>query len=260
MKKFFLLTVLVGFVLSAHAQSAYQFTGEDCNGNAVDLYADLDAGKAAILLYYMPDCGACPPPAQQLQEMANGILNDFPEMVVGYTFPFLDTYDCSTVTDWVDASHVPFFTPMDSGEFQVAYYGGFGMPTVVLVGGEDHRVIYSTLSYLTSDTTIIRDSIYRLFGVETNIDVVFESIQSLIITPNPASMVATLQFDVMQPGEISFELFDLTGKSASPKLQKYTTVGAQSIDLDVNLLTQGTYFLKVTNQDFSVTKQLVILK
>jgi hypothetical protein len=247
-------------LLSAvNAQEAFQFTGEDCNGNAVDLYADLDAGKAAILIFYMPDCGACPPPAAQLQEMANNVMNDFPDMVKGYAFPFLDIYDCASVQSWVDDSHVPFFAPMDSGEYQVAYYGGFGMPTVVLVGGLDHRVLFSTLSYFTSDTTIIRDSIYRLFGVETGITETMQQLHDLQLYPNPTSAVVTISGTGVADAELLVDVINVAGTTVLSTNIHTTSDKEFQLSLQTEALPQGIYTARIKQADSMQTLQFVII-
>ena len=258
MKKSLAFCIMLMFAMHFNgiAQTAFQFTGEDCNGKAVDLYSDLDAGKAAILLFYMPDCGACPPPASEIQEMANNVMNDFPDMIKGYVFPFLDIYDCPSVVSWVDDSHVPFFTPMDSGEYQVAYYGGFGMPTVVLLGGTDHRVMFSTLSYLTSDTTIMKDSILRLFGVETAIEPVLDELKDLIVRPNPAYALISVSAAEMPIGEYVLTLVDING--AVMLNQMGVSDGKLNATLDIAEISSGLYMLNITGANMHVSKSIMI--
>lgn len=155
-------TLVLGSLMLNAQTNAMQFSGLDCNGNNVDVFADLNAGKAVVLFFFMPNCGACPPPATKVQAMANNVMNTYPGMVKGYAFPYNNSSTCSTAQAWVTNNSLNFYAPVDSGAAQVAYYGGFGMPTVVLLGGLDHRVMFVTQSFLTSDTTIMRDSILNL--------------------------------------------------------------------------------------------------
>lgn len=241
-------------------QTAFQFTGEDCNGSPVDLYADLDAGKAVVLFYYMPDCGACPPPAQEIQDMANNVMNTYPEMVKGYTFPFLDSYTCESVVNWVDESHVPFYTPMDSGAYQVAYYGGFGMPTVVLVGGEDHRVLFSTLSYFTSDTTIMRDSILRLFGEVSDVFNLNGVIAQMEVYPNPAQVTATVEVYADVQTDVVISLMDATGRTVYTQAASALMPGRNAIQLDVSAYEAGMYHVRVSGDDGYGVRPILIIK
>jgi hypothetical protein len=71
MTKSILTTIALMFVMTiSKAQTTgMQFSGKDCNGNPVDLFADLDAGKIVILHFFMPSCGSCPPPWNDLQQL-----------------------------------------------------------------------------------------------------------------------------------------------------------------------------------------------
>ncbi len=71
MTKTIFLSIALMFVCTiSKAQTVIQLKGVDCNGNSHDLMADLDAGKAVLLHFFMPSCGSCPPPAQKIQKMA----------------------------------------------------------------------------------------------------------------------------------------------------------------------------------------------
>lgn len=151
------------------AQTVLPLIGADCNGVNHDLYSDLDSGKASILFFWMPSCGSCPPPAQKIQKMVNNILVAYPNKVTAYAMPFNNTTSCATSSNWTSSNSLPLYKPYDSGATQVANYGGFGMPTVVLLGGKgaNRRVLFSTLSFTTSDTTTMRDSILNILKSST---------------------------------------------------------------------------------------------
>ncbi len=91
---FFSLALMFVITISK-AQTPMQFSGVDCNGASVDMFADLDAGKAVILFFYMPNCGSCPPPAKKIQAMTNNINVMHPDMVKGYAFPFQNSTTCT---------------------------------------------------------------------------------------------------------------------------------------------------------------------
>ncbi len=105
MKKLFtLFTAVAASLQFAHAQTAMDFEGNDCNGNYHHLFADLDAGKAVLIHYYMPNCGSCPPPAQKIQAMANKINASYPGAVTGYAFPFQNSTTCAYSATWVSSN------------------------------------------------------------------------------------------------------------------------------------------------------------
>ena len=47
----------------------------------VYLFADLDAGNAVVLFYFMPSCGSCPPPARKVQTMMTNVLKQYLDVV-----------------------------------------------------------------------------------------------------------------------------------------------------------------------------------
>lgn len=168
-KSIFLIIALMFTMMISKAQTVMQINGADCNGMNHDLYADLDSGKAVIVFFWMPSCGSCPPPAQKIQKMANNVMATYPNKVTAYAMPFNNSTSCATSASWTSTNSLPLFMPYDSGATQVANYGGFGMPTVVLLGGKapNRRVMFSTLSFATSDTTIMRDSIINILKSTT---------------------------------------------------------------------------------------------
>lgn len=260
MKKYFLsVTLAMLALLSANAQqTAMQFSGVDCNNNAVDLYADLNAGKAVVLFYYMPNCGSCPPPAQKIQTMANNIMNTYPGMVKAYAFPFQNSTTCSYSASWVTNNNLSLYAPMDSGAAQVAYYGGFGMPTVVLVGGTDHRVLFSTLSFSTSDTTIMRDSILNLLN-PSGVNELGNVITGVKLFPSPAAQEMTVSMTVKQNTDLKLEVVDILGKVVATIYNEQAVAGTIRVTVPTGTYSNGVYFIrmrsgdKTANHKFTVT-------
>lgn len=260
MKLILTLAIFITGIFSiTKAQTAMQISGEDCYGEPVDMFADLDAGKAIILHFYMPDCDACPPPAEKLQEMATNIMIDYPDMVKGYAFPFQDITTCDYSVSWVEDNHLPFFAPMDSGEYPVAYYGGFGMPTVVLLGGADHRVMFTTLSFITSDTTEMRDSILNLLGAPTVILNNNSYISNFNIYPNPAYESVSINADLLVNTDFKISVLDITGKLINEVAEEKNVTGSYSKKMSVSAFPEGVYFVKLIANGKSMVKEVTII-
>ncbi len=258
MKKSLLLFVVVLITITfSKAQSAYQFTGLDCNNIPVDLFADLDAGKAVILEFYMPNCGSCPPPAQRIKSMGNKINQTYPGMVKGYAFPYQNSTTCTYSTSWVNSNNLSsFWTPMDSGAYQVAYYGGFGMPTIVLLGGLDHRVMFSTLSFSASDTTIMRDSILALLG-STGINDLSNEINSFEVYPNPANEIVSINIDLKNVSKVLIDVVDISGKQIAI-ISNEELSGITSKQFDTSILPNGNYFVRININNKINTQKLSV--
>ncbi len=259
MKKSILLSaaLLIGVTISK-AQTARQFSGLDCSNNSVDLFADLDAGKAVVIFFYMPNCGSCPPPAQKIQTMANNINALYPGMVKGYAFPYNNTTTCAVSTAWTTSSSVDqFYTAMDSGATMVAYYGGFGMPTVVLVGGLDHRTMFSTLSFSTSDTTIMRDSIMALYSQLNGVNQISSVVSRFAVFPNPATDMININVDLNETTDLLIDIADITGKQVALVMDEKSS-GIVSKQFDTNSLANGSYLVRLTINGKTTTRKLTV--
>lgn len=236
---------VVAFTLSTtiSAQTtAMNFSGVDCNGNNVDLFQDLDAGKAVVLFYFMPNCGACPPVAQKVQTMANNINASHPGLVKGYAYPFNNSSTCATAQSWVSANNLPLYAPMDSGAVQVAYYGGFGMPTVVVLGGNNRDVLFVTQNFTTSDTITIRDLI---LGLVANTEKINKNEINFEVFPNPSLDKFNLNLTIANKSEFYYEILDLSGKLISSSEKEVVLQGKFTKEINSASFQSGSYFLKV---------------
>lgn len=258
MNKILLLLAVVLMTYSAtKAQTtAMQINGMDCNGVPHDLLAELDAGKAVLLHFFMPNCTACPPPALAIQAMANNIMTTYPGRITGYALPFQNSTTCEYTSSWVTSSGLPLYAPYDSGAIQVAYYGGFGMPTVVLLGGKDHQILFSTLSFSMSDTTILREKILDLFNT-TGVEELPTGISSFKVLPNPASDILSVQLDINQPSAMKLEITDITGKQVAP-IYTGEVIGVTALQYDISAIPSGNYFVKVQLQGKTLSRKLNI--
>ena len=251
------VTLLGLSAISSNAQTiAMDFNTTDCNGSPANLFSDLDAGKAVILFYYMPSCGSCPPPAQKIQAMANNINASHPGMVKAYAFPFNNTTACSYSQTWVTSNSLPLYAPMDSGATAVAHYGGFGMPTVVLVGGSNHRVMFSTLSFSTSDTTIMRDSIMALMGTPTGINEMPGNISKLSVYPNPATNKVTISVDLKESSDLAIDIVDITGKQIAVISKDKNATGSINRTYNTDALANGLYTIRINAGGKIVNRKL----
>lgn len=261
MTKSILLSIALMFVITiSKAQTPMQFSGVDCNGASVDMFADLDAGKAVILHFYMPSCGSCPPPAQKIQTMANNINAMHPGKVKGYAFPFQNSTTCSYSAGWVSSNNLgTLYQPMDSGAVHVANYGGFGMPTVVVLGGSgaNRRVMFSTLSFSTSDTTAMRDSILNMLNSTTGIADLPSAVNAFSVYPNPATDNVSINLDLKETSNLMIDVTDITGKQVAVIMNEKQT-GLVTKQFSTAELPSGNYFVRLQLNGKTATQKLTV--
>jgi len=130
-------------------ETAMDFTQEECNGNSHHLFAELDAGKVVILDFVMLNCAPCIVGTNALEGIVGPYENSHPGRVHIYSYGFLNSYTCEQMTAWKENNGYdhPVF---NNGEEQVDYYGGMGMPTMVVVGTNEHKVFFKSIGYLPS--------------------------------------------------------------------------------------------------------------
>lgn len=260
MKKSILTTIALMFVITiSKAQTTgMQFSGKDCNGNSVDLFADLDSGKVVILHFFMPSCGSCPPPAQKIQAMANNINKMHPGKVKGYAFPFQNSTTCTYAATWVSSNGLgTLYTAMDSGAAQVAHYGGFGMPTVVVLGGTDHKVLFSTLSFSTSDTTEMRNKILAQITGTTGISDLPSAVNTFTVFPNPASNNVSINLDLKETSNLLIDVTDINGKQVAIIMNEKQS-GVVTKQFSTATLPSGNYFVRLQVDGKTATQKLIV--
>ena len=260
MKTNFILLLTFSLVLfNAQSQTtAMNITQTDCNGIPQDLFSDLDAGQAVVLYYYMPNCSTCPPPAANIQAMANKVNSTCQGMVKGYANSYLNSTTCAYTASWVTSNNLNFYTPIGgTGEEEVAYYGGFGMPTVVLLGGANHDVLFVTQNWVDSDTTTMRDLILNMACVAGTNELQKE-IPTVNVFPNPVS--ETLYFSMKTSNNQSVFVYieDITGRVILAKTEITIEDSEAKKSFDVSHLPEGNYFLKVEVNNTISTEKFVI--
>jgi len=80
----------------------------------------------------------------------------------------------------------------------------------------------------------------------------------LTIRPNPASVSATIQYEVKKAGRYRMEITDVYGCTVKTPVDKMHRPGKQQITLETTGWHPGIYFVTLTGSNVSVTKKLMI--
>jgi hypothetical protein len=231
------------------------FNRKDCNGNMQSLFGDLNSGKAVIIEYFMTSCAPCPAAGQVLEVMKTDLLTQYPGKIKSYSIAFNNTYSCSTVVNWVNTYS---FTsvPMDSGATQVAYYGGMGMPTIVILGGGTaHSVLGSPyIGFSPSDTTTMANDIRNFLNTVAGVKENRSSVSELKLFPNPASTDLKVSFRIAESAALKIDVLDLTGRLISQPFNEKVQPGFIERTINISQLAAGNYILRV-NANGSVSQQ-----
>lgn len=262
MKKILLTLIAFAFltpVLQAQ-MTAMNFNRNDCDGNPQHLFADLNSGKAVIIEYFMTSCAPCPAAGQKLESMKANLLQQYPGMVKSYAIAFNNTYSCTTVKNWVTSNGFTSI-PMDSGATQVAYYGGMGMPTIIIAAGANHQLLGSPyIGFNTSDTTQMAANIRSFLGSQVGLKERGNQLGALNIFPNPSSSEVNISFSVYESTVVSVDVVDLTGRIVARLLHEDVPAGRFSRYFGVDALPAGFYSLRIKAGGAQASQKLSIVK
>lgn len=81
--------------------------------------------------------------------------------------------------------------------------------------------------------------------------------------PNPFNGSTVIKYNLLKPGNISLDLYDITGRLVKELISGYSLAGSHEYTISrkiFNQLSSGVYFYKLTSGSLSSTKKLVILK
>ncbi|MBK8443982.1 MAG: T9SS type A sorting domain-containing protein [Sphingobacteriales bacterium] len=216
-------------------EAAMDFTKTDCDGNNHTLFSELDAGKVVVLDFVMMNCTPCITATKALDNLLETYAISHPNRVEIYSIGYLDNYTCQQMKNWRTDNNFEHEVFTEGAEM-VAYYGGMGMPTIVIVAKDTHEVLYKTIGYSPSDNTDILAAInegltYSPVGIETFIN-------SVVVTPNPFENTLSVSAD--SPIK-KIQISDINGKVVLEQIFDDASVQVQVSTTD---LQNGLYLLQ----------------
>ena len=248
----FALTSVTG--ISNAQTTALDFNRKDCNGTMRHLFADLDAGNAIILEFFMAGgCQPCINAGNRLEEMKINLLTKYPGKIKGYSFGYTNIYSTTVCASWVSDNGFTTF-PMDSGAYQLAYYGGFGMPTIVVLGGGTaHSVLGNPyLSFTASDTATMASDIRTFLNV-TGMYEKTNPLSEISLYPNPANDNLNLEVSLKETTFLKIEIINTLGELTERIVNENFVPGLMSKNISTNQLAEGIYFLKISTENDTAT-------
>ncbi len=193
------------------AQSvALDVTKTDCEGVLHPLYAELEEGRVIVQEYAMvTGCAGCWQAAEAIMSVVDAFEASHPGRVEFYATGYDDVYTCPQMNTWQSAHSL---TPVlfTNGAAEVDYYGGMGMPTVVVLGGGAAHGVYAKWigfgAWLIEDLT---DSIQ--IALDATIGIRENTSPTISLFPSPAGDVVNISLE--GPDRIAqVQLLDLAGR------------------------------------------------
>lgn len=240
---------VVLFSFAGHTQThATAASPVDCNGTTHDLFAELDAGKIIVVGWTMP-CATCAAPLLQVHNSVLNFVVSNPGVVEYWVNDDYANTSCSSVEGWCNANGITNAIFFSTSELPMSHYGTDGMPKVVVLGCTDHKVYYNVNNSPTGMgvTDAINQALSDLAAsCVTGEEELETSTFDLTCYPNPASSELTVSFNAVDGEQTSLEVLDVNGSVLKQMVLEQANETMTSVQLDVNELMNGFYFLKMT--------------
>lgn len=237
MKNIILTTLILMFVaILSVAQTAIDFTVDDCNGTSFNLYSELDAGNVIVLCWVMP-CGPCATGAGYAQDAAQSFAGSHPGIVKFYLADDFANSDCSYLNGWAGNYQLFPEASFSNSLISMNDYGGPGMPKVVVIG-PDKQVYYNVNNIQITEAGVVDGINQALSGTVSISDNPIDNISfNYLYTYNKIE----LKHSISTP--ISINIFNNIGE-----LVKTDHIeDLNSITIDVKDLNKGLYILKINS-------------
>lgn len=244
MKNFLLASFLILLTcnLTSAQTTALDWTKNDCNGTNHNLFDELNNGNV-ILCEYVMTCGTCISAANYLNEIYQDYASSNPGKVKFYAIDWNASFTCSTFQSWATNLSCTLFL---NGYDEVNYYGGMGMPTIVVLGGADHTVYYSKLGYNNSaDNANVRAAIDEALNT-TGISENNSSLSSLNAFPNPSTGFATISYSLKTNSPVSIEVSNMIGGKMQTINLGQQSAGVNYYSLNTGAIDNGLYIIQIT--------------
>lgn len=242
--------------MNAQVSTAMDFSMSDCNSTMHNLYADYLDNEEVVIMEFFMTCATCATAGQLLDPMYMGLTTQYPGQVNFFAIAYNNTYNCSTINSWRN-TNTPNAIALDSGASQVSYYGGMGMPTVVVAGGSSHRVIYnSQFDGPPGDTAAIHAAINNFFmtlgteNVSSNI--------KFSAFPNPADDFVNFELNVTNAAQTNIQMIEMTGKVVREISDSELSSGIHQFQVPTSGLPNAVYFIRCVSNGEIVQKKISI--
>lgn len=257
MKKTLLSLLISSAIISGSAQTATNFTTNDCASVSHTLFTELDAGKVIVLCWVMP-CASCIGPASTDAAAVQGFASSFPGRVKFYLFDDNGGTNCSTLSSWASSNSITADAIFQNAGnvVKMTDYGSAGMPKTVVLGGANHTVFYNVNGTVSSSAlqTAITNGLNATTGIAEPI-----SISGLNLFPNPADNRSEISYSLSTSSDIRIDIYNIVGENVSTVFSGVQNAGEHSAAIETQKLLNGIYFVKLTTGNSEKTIKLSVV-
>lgn len=250
------LLIILSITLSAFtmAQTATNFTVDDCHGDSYTLFDELDAGKVIVICWVMP-CSSCTGPAITTSNVVNSFDSTDPNKVIYYMVDDYGTTSCTSLQSWANAYNIEPDLFFSDPAISMLDYESEGMPKVIVLGGSNHTVFYN--ANYTVDGTEMQTAITSAIGA-AGINDKNSTIPKIEIFPNPSKTLANVSFTLKKSANVTIEVFNLQGKKMNFNFEGFMMSGENLVKINTTTFRSGIYVAKVSDNTSSQFINLIV--
>ena len=249
---FFLAVMQISFRTEAQ-EYALDFVRTDCKGMEHHLFSELDSGKVIILDFIMLGCSPCFWATRDLDTIVKAYESTHPGQVKIYSFSYENTHTCEQMFEWRAAGGFTDVTLFTQGAEMVSYYGGMGMPSIVVTGSSMHKVFYNGYGYTSAQDSMIIAAIDNALNYNHSGMDEIEGVYEFKVFPTFFSDRIFVEADEDLCGS-EIILFDAYGRQVLNSIVNQSEL----ISISTTALKQGFYFACLKTSDgFSGSVKLI---
>ena len=238
MKRLFVLLIFLFSFSSMSFSQVSNFIQDDCDGQTHDLYQALDSGHIVVIEFVM-DCQLCIDAGHALESLFAEFEIQHPGVIRVYQIAYSTLMDCNAMKAFRDTNNFQNYV-FEENSHLLAYYGGFGMPTIGVAAGPNHTDIFSSVGFTASDTAQL-GAVLRNYFATISVDEI-KSNSIVTVFPNPSKTFLNI----------------LTEKEIA-SVKVYNVIGELILDesitnykLDLAEISNGVYYLQAFTNDHEI--------
>ncbi len=118
--------------------------------------------------------------------------------------------------------------------------------------------------YISGGATMINQVILKTtdggLGIEGETGDAAREVNLLQNNPNPFNQVTWITYEIQTAGDVRIEVFDVTGRKVATLVDCWQEPGVRNVAWDADGITSGVYFYRLSAQDESEMRKMIILE
>ncbi len=129
----------------------------------------------------------------------------------------------------------------------ITIYNSITLDSISTFYFEDAEANFSLVIFSDEEQSVLENNFPKQFSLKQNY-------------PNPFNPKTKIKYEIAKSGFVSLKIYDVLGREIKTIVNENKNVGFYEIDFDANNLNSGIYFYKLTTNNFSEMKKMILIK